>query len=46
MYDLCAFSSAADAKDCVVKENFPLKQERVDGPQAQEEGAGECLLGH
>lgn len=37
--------SVADAKDRVVKDNFPLKQEGVDGPQAQEEGAGKCLFG-
>lgn len=38
-------SSIADAKDGVAKENFPLKQESVDGPQAQGEGAGKCLFG-
>lgn len=37
--------SIADAKDRVVKENFPLKQEGGDGPQAQGEGAGKCLFG-
>lgn len=37
--------SIADAKDRVVKENFPLKQEGDDGPQAQGEGAGKCLFG-
>ncbi len=35
--------SLADAKDCGVKDNFPLKQEGGEDPQAQGEGAGKCL---
>lgn len=35
--------SAADAKDRVAKDSFPLKQEGAEDPQAQGEGAGEPL---
>lgn len=38
--------SLADAKDRVMKDNFPLKQEGGEDPQAQGEGAGKCLFGH
>lgn len=38
------FLSLAEAKDRVMKDNFPLKQEGGEAPQAQGEGAGKCLL--
>lgn len=34
------FLFAADARDHVVKDNFPLKQEGCEQPQAQGDGAG------
>lgn len=37
--------SLADAKDRLMKDNFPLKQEGGEDPQAQGEGAGKCLFG-
>lgn len=33
------------AEDRVVKDNFPLKQEGGEAPQAQGEGAGMCVFG-
>lgn len=36
--------SIADSKDLVLKDNFPLKQEGGEGPQAQGEGAGKCFF--
>lgn len=38
--------SIADSKDHVLKDNFPLKQEGGEGPQAQGESAGKCLFIH
>lgn len=38
--------SLAEAKDCVVEEHFPVKQEGGDAHQAQGEGAGKHLFGH
>lgn len=35
---------AADSRDHVAKDNFPLKQEGCEPPQAQKDGAGKCLL--
>lgn len=38
--------SLAEAKDGGVKDNFPVKQEGDEAPQAQGEGAGKCPFGH
>lgn len=38
------FFFVANARDNVVKDNFPLKQEGCEQPQAQGDGAGKCLI--
>lgn len=38
------FFFAANARDNVVKDNFPLKQEGCEQPQAQGDGAGKCEI--
>lgn len=38
------FFFVANARDNVVKDKFPLKQEGCEQPQAQGDGAGKCLI--
>lgn len=38
--------SLGEAKDRVVKDNFPLKQEGGEALQAQGDGAGKCVFCH
>lgn len=37
--------SVVEAKDRAVEDNFPVKQEGSEAPQAQGEGAGKFLFG-
>lgn len=38
------FFFVANARDNVVKDNFPLKQEGSEQPHAQGDNAGKCLI--